>query len=88
MNTTAPTAPTSTLRVLVTGGSGYIGSHRVKHLLRRGCDFVFFDNLSASCHSPIRKDENMLPGNLADRVDPVTMQWLFFHHLPTQQKRR
>jgi UDP-glucose 4-epimerase len=32
--------------VLVTGGAGYIGSHTVKELRRRGWDTVVFDNLS------------------------------------------
>jgi UDP-glucose 4-epimerase len=32
--------------VLVTGGAGYIGSHTVKELRRRGWDVVVFDNLS------------------------------------------
>jgi UDP-glucose 4-epimerase len=33
--------------VLVTGGAGYIGSHTVKELRRRGWDAVVFDNLSS-----------------------------------------
>ena len=41
-----PTSPTLPLHFLVAGGAGYIGSHMVKHLPRRGCDVVTFDNLS------------------------------------------
>ena len=33
-------------RILVTGGAGYIGSHTVKELLRRGYETVTLDNLS------------------------------------------
>jgi UDP-glucose 4-epimerase len=34
------------MKVLVTGGAGYIGSHMVKALLRSGADVVVLDNLS------------------------------------------
>lgn len=33
------------MRILVTGGAGYIGSHAVKHLLEAGHDVVVLDNL-------------------------------------------
>jgi UDP-glucose 4-epimerase len=35
------------MKVLVTGGAGYIGSHMVKALSRRGAEIVVFDNLSS-----------------------------------------
>ena len=34
------------VRILVTGGAGYIGSHAVKLFLSRGHDVWIFDNLS------------------------------------------
>ena len=35
-----------TVKVLVTGGAGYIGSHACKALARAGFQPVVFDNLS------------------------------------------
>lgn len=34
------------MKVLVTGGAGYIGSHVVRQLAQAGHDIVVFDNLS------------------------------------------
>lgn len=42
-------------RILVTGGTGYIGSHTVVELVEQGYDVVIVDNLSNS-------DKNMLDG--------------------------
>ena len=33
------------MRVLVTGGAGFIGSHLCDFLLARGCEVVYMDNL-------------------------------------------
>ena len=35
------------MKILVTGGAGYIGSHTVKELLRNGFETVVFDNFSS-----------------------------------------
>jgi UDP-glucose 4-epimerase len=66
MPTTTPPNSTAPLRLLVVGGAGYIGSHMVKHLLRRGCDIVTFDNLSTGHRDAVLGGEFVL-GDLADR---------------------
>ncbi len=34
------------MKILITGGAGYIGSHAVKLFLEKGYEVVVFDNLS------------------------------------------
>jgi len=41
------------MKVLVTGGAGYIGSHMVAALSRRGAEVVIFDNLSSGSRSAV-----------------------------------
>ena len=36
------------MKILVTGGTGYIGSHTVVELMNEGYDVVIIDNLSNS----------------------------------------
>lgn len=57
------------MRILVTGGAGYIGSHTVKQLLARGHDVIVFDNLSAG-HREAVPAERLVVGDLRD-VDHV-----------------
>lgn len=49
------------MRLLVTGGAGYIGSHTVREVLRRGHDVAVFDNLllghQASVAVPVIRGE-------------------------------
>ena len=40
------------MRVLVTGGAGFIGSHLVDMLVARGHDVVALDNLDPQVHGP------------------------------------
>jgi UDP-glucose-4-epimerase GalE len=52
--------------VLVTGGAGYIGSHAVKELRRKGYRPLVYDNLSTGHQWAIRQDE-LIKGDLGDK---------------------
>jgi UDP-glucose 4-epimerase len=54
------------LRVLVTGGAGYIGSHILRHLVAGGHEAVAFDNLSTG-HRWAVLDAPLVVGDLGDR---------------------
>jgi UDP-arabinose 4-epimerase len=54
------------VRVLVTGGAGYIGSHTAKALARAGFEPVVFDNLSTG-HAWAVKWGTFVQGDLADK---------------------
>ncbi len=47
------------MRVLVTGGAGYIGSHTVVELLAAGYDVVVVDNLDNSCEEALVRVEEV-----------------------------
>lgn len=51
------------MKILVTGGSGYIGSHTVLELLQVGHEVTVIDNLSNSCEEPLRRVKNITGKN-------------------------
>jgi UDP-glucose-4-epimerase GalE len=53
------------MRILVTGGAGYIGSHAVKLFLARGHDVWVYDNLSAGHRAAVPADR-LIVADLAD----------------------
>ncbi len=61
------------MRVLVTGGAGYVGSHTVKALLERGDEVVVFDNLSQGRRELVLCEEFVL----GDLLDPEALRRAF-----------
>src|SRR5262245_62647917 len=62
------------MRILVTGGAGYIGSHAVRLFLARGHDVWVYDNLSAG-HRGAVPAERLLVADLAEtaRLDQALL---------------
>jgi UDP-glucose 4-epimerase len=56
------------MKILVTGGAGYIGAHTVRKLKNAGHDIVIFDNLSSG-HQDAIKDFDLFIGDLANKKD-------------------
>jgi UDP-glucose 4-epimerase len=54
-----PNAREESMRVLVTGGAGYIGSHTVVELLNADYDVVVVDNLDNSCEESLKRVEQV-----------------------------
>ena len=56
------------MRVVVTGGAGYIGSVVADELLQAGHEVVVFDNLSRGHRQAVPKNAELVVGDLADRA--------------------
>ena len=56
------------MKVLVTGGAGYIGSVVAEDLLQAGHQVVVFDNLSRGHRQAVPKNAELVVGELADRA--------------------
>ena len=67
-----------TVKVLVTGGAGYIGSHMVRLLLQRGYDVVVYDNLSRGNRDAVIG----APLEVGDLHDRATLDAVFSKHKP------
>ena len=62
------------MRILVTGGAGYIGSHTVVSLIENGYDVVVIDNLVNASKKSI------------DRVEEITGKKVTFYEADTLDK--
>ncbi len=67
------------MKILVTGGAGYIGSVATEELLAAGHAVVVFDNLSLGHRTAVHPDAEFLEGDLADRK---AVDSLFAQHRP------
>lgn len=56
------------MRVLVTGGAGYIGSHVSAELIRQGDDVIVYDNLYQGHKAAVDPQAVFVQGDLADRA--------------------
>jgi len=54
------------MKVLVTGGAGYIGSHLVWEFLGKKCDISIIDNLEFGSQSLIPKNIDILVADISD----------------------
>lgn len=55
------------MRLLVTGGAGYIGSVAVEELIRQGHPVTVYDNLSQGHREAVHSEAEFVLGDLADR---------------------
>src|SRR5205823_10312205 len=56
------------MRVLVTGGAGFIGSNLAERLLSRGAEVRVFDNLSTGFRDNVPGDAELLEGDIRDEA--------------------
>lgn len=56
------------MRIFVTGGAGYVGSHCVRELCTQGHHVVVLDNLSEGHRSAVHPQAEFIQGDLADKA--------------------
>lgn len=72
------------MKILVTGGAGYIGSHTCVVLIEAGHEVIVFDNFSNSSRESINRVENIVKQNISciegDIRSKVDLQKVFDNH--------
>ena len=72
------------MKILVTGGAGYIGSHTCLELLRAGYEVIVIDNLSNSHKIALDRVENLAEKTItfyeADVMDKIALENIFSSH--------
>jgi UDP-glucose 4-epimerase len=71
------------VRVLVTGGAGFIGSHVVDHLINDGHEVTILDDLSGGLERNLNPKAKFVKGSITDKkiVDEVTKGKDIVYHL-------
>ncbi|MCS4490999.1 UDP-glucose 4-epimerase GalE [Corynebacterium sp. ES2715-CONJ3] len=59
------------MKLLVTGGAGYVGSVCAQYLIERGHEVVIIDNFSTGNREAVPKKAQLHEGEVADLIDPV-----------------
>ena len=67
------------MKILVTGGAGFIGSHVSAELIRQGDEVIVLDNLYQGHREAVHPDATFIEGDLADRA---MLDDLFATHKP------
>ena len=57
------------MRLLITGGAGYIGSHIALKAIEEGYDVTIFDDLSTGSKNNIHNDSNFVYGSTTSESD-------------------
>lgn len=73
------------MRVLVTGGAGYIGSHTVVRLIERGHTPILIDNFSNSSPEVLKRITDLVGPVIChetDAADRCALQWIFERERP------
>ena len=72
------------MKILVTGGAGYIGSHTCVELLNNGYEVVVLDNLSNASEEALRRVEKITGKSLdfykGDMLDRTYCEKIFAEH--------